>query len=101
MSGDETYNGWPNYATWRINNDILIDYLDSLEQERRTFRDERELANHLSQYLYELVEESATRGGYAAQLAMGFLDDVNWEESASHNPDLIESDDEEEEEEDD
>ena len=81
---DNTYNGWTNYATWRVNLEIF-DGLNPIEDwglERETLT-ESELAELLKEQAEELVNESAPEG-LALSYALSFLSDVNWHEIASH-----------------
>ena len=107
MSTENTYNGWTNYATWRVNLEICNDDLDGIAQDvsagyRDRFADTTELAD----YLKDTAEEVLTMDGtsdesLAYSYAMAFLSDVNWYEIASHWTDeLVQAEEEEEEEED-
>ena len=66
------YNGWTNYATWRVNIEVF-DGTNLWE-------------NASAEFCKDLVEdhiEQETKGisrGYA----LTFLDDVNWDEIAEH-----------------
>ncbi len=56
---DTTYNGWSNYATWRINLEIFdgfdpSDYYSSFDP-----TDVHELADSLQQYAEEVIFEFA------------------------------------------
>ena len=80
------YNGWTNYETWRVN----LEMLDGMSCEDFGLRiDEddidsssRELASGLESYGVELVEMDAK--GLALDLALSFLNKVNFEEIARH-----------------
>ena len=70
------YNGWTNYATWRINLEILGDI---------------EFDEHVSaDYLREITEDCVFGGrdfsglSLAKDYAQAFLDDVNYYEIARH-----------------
>ena len=81
-----TYNGWTNYETWRVN----LEMLDGMSCEDFGLRiDEddidsssRELASGLESYCVELVEMDGK--GFALDLALSFLNKVNFEEIARH-----------------
>ena len=98
---DEKYNGWTNYATWRVNLEICDDYCSSLIGEH-TFASRADLADALKEYAVEAVTgDSDTSNNLAASYAAAFLDMVNWYEIADHNADDLireDSDDEEEDE---
>jgi hypothetical protein len=92
---DTRYNGWTNYATWRVNLELLSDECDSLESNRQTFASAYELADYLKEYTETTV--SGERYGdavsqLAADYALSFVSDVNYDEIADQYPDLIESD---------
>ena len=78
-SRDTTYNGWTNYATWRVNLEIFdgIEWLEQFDDGMGVY----EAADALKQYATEILEMEGTKGltlGYA----MAFLDAVNWREIA-------------------
>jgi len=82
MSNDKTYNGWANYATWRINLE-LFDSSHFLENDGYSWNDTYDLKNELCEYVEEFIIES-TREGLARDYALAFLQDVNWYEIAEH-----------------
>jgi len=77
-----TYNGWANYATWRINLE-LFDDSSFLEHDGYSWDDTYDLKNELCEYVEEFIIES-TREGLARDYALAFLQDVNWYEIAEH-----------------
>ena len=87
---NETYNGWTNYATWRVH----LEMFDDMEADEPVrWQDIRDMA--------EDVVEASSSEGLARDYAMAFLSDVNWREIADHvNENNAENfnDDEEEEE---
>tara|TARA_R110000868_G_scaffold22624_2_gene92665 strand:- start:945 stop:1181 length:237 start_codon:yes stop_codon:yes gene_type:complete len=66
----QEYNGWSNYATWKVNNDILVDIVF----DQPTTRD----------YLEEIVEDvvftNKTEGGLIEDFARAFIRGVDFEE---------------------
>ena len=81
---DNTYNGWTNYATWRIALEIF-DGFDPIEDwglEYETLT-ESELAELLQEHAEELVSQT-TPEGLALDYALAFMSDVNWYEIARH-----------------
>lgn len=80
---DKTYNGWTNYATWRVNLEVF---------DGQTWRDYfgfrpdidnlgLALKDHVEGYVYEA---GGGDGNIAVDYAMAFLSDVNWYEIAKH-----------------
>lgn len=76
-----TYNGWTNYATWRINLEMIDGSTasDYVSGKSRNVRD-------LSDALRGRVEENITGSGsgLAVEYALAFIDYVNWREIAEH-----------------
>ena len=81
MSNDQKYNGWTNYATWRVN----LEMFDGVEEffSPESARD-----------LVESIIEETTEPGIARDYAMAFLQEVNWYEISEHLWDYVESDEE-------
>jgi hypothetical protein len=76
----QTYNGWTNYATWRVN-------LELFDGSEGTW-----CAESCREFAEELIYDS-TEEGVARDYALAFLSDVNWHEIAEHYQD--ENEDEE------
>lgn len=89
---DSRYNGWTNYATWRVNLEIF----DGMDV-RETFSidaddDASELAGAVKQYADELLTMNGNEG-LALDYARAFMADVNWYEIAEHMIDAIQPED--------
>jgi hypothetical protein len=69
------YNGWTNYATWRIN-------LEMLEGYETDTKDTYELSQELKEYVESYLEESSQ--GLVLNYALAFVSDVNWYEIAEY-----------------
>lgn len=80
MTTDTRYNGWTNYATWRVNLEIF-DGMSSVEI-CGDLDDPYKVGKVLREYAEEIIEQTAT--GLALDYAMAFLADVDWEEIATH-----------------
>ena len=83
----EKYNGWANYETWRVN----LEVLDGMSCEdfgiRPVSEDERDrdiqaLEATLESYVVEIVEMDSK--GFTLDLALSFLNKVDWQEIAEH-----------------
>lgn len=77
---DTKCNGWTNYATWRINLE-LIDGINPWE-DMQLGEDPWELAQALKAHCEELLSE--TSEGLALDYALAFMANVNWYEIAQH-----------------
>jgi hypothetical protein len=73
-----TYNGWTNYATWRIALEIF-DGENPFDYETDTYTLSRLLYDYVSDYLSENCLNQLTNN-----YAMAFIDNVNWYEIAEH-----------------
>ena len=92
----DTYNGWSNYATWRID----LEMLDGFEADSNMPEDISDMADYLQEYCISLIEES-TPDGLAKDYAFAFMSDINWREIAEHIIEDYKSNQDEEEETDD
>jgi hypothetical protein len=87
-----TYNGWTNYATWRVNLE-MIDGVDPNDMGWERL-DKLDLADCLKEYANEMLECGASEG-LALDYARAFMSEVNWREiaeSVMDNYDLYEED---------
>ena len=76
MSQDQKYNGWTNYATWRVNLEIF----DGMpEEDFEIFK----YADNCKSYAEDIIE-SQSEEGLVRDYAMAFLADVNWHEIAAY-----------------
>ena len=73
---DNTYNGWTNYETWRVNLEIFDTYI--FEDVSYPISPE-----YVSDIAEDFVDMSA-EDGLAKDYAMAFLGAVNWHEIAEH-----------------
>jgi hypothetical protein len=84
---DKTYNGWTNYATWRVNLEIFDGFDPSDYYSAFDPSDAHELGQSLKQYAEEVIFECGDARGQTNLMqdyAQAFLDDVNWREIAAH-----------------
>ena len=77
-----TYNGWTNYATWRVNLEIF-DGMSARDITGRSVPCVSELKDALKDYAEELIGCSCS-DGLAYDYAMAFLADVDWWSIADH-----------------
>jgi hypothetical protein len=78
---DKTYNGWTNYATWRVNLEIFDDFR---VMDKELMDDTYVLSKYLRETAEVYIEDSSTEDGLAQDYAFAFLSDVNWYEIAKH-----------------
>jgi hypothetical protein len=81
----EGYNGWSNYATWRVKLEL---WDDSNAWEEMTFQNIASLAIYIKETTEETLENQSTYSdgetGLILSYALAFLDDVNYYEIAKH-----------------
>ena len=84
------YNGWANYATWRVNLEIFdgVPFIEDFEGS--TY----DLSIYLKEYAEELMADGASLDSLAFSYAMAFLSDVNWYEIAESMESLKEEESE-------
>ena len=87
MTNDNSkYNGWTNYATWRVQLEMLdgqtLEDFGMIPEEGETCVGVRQLAGVLQDSCEELIATDAK--GLALDYALSFLDRVNWYELAEH-----------------
>ena len=87
---DTKYNGWTNYATWRVNLE-MFDNLSLSDFDGVGDKVDPELicVYTLAEALKERAEfyidcECPKDGSFAKDYALAFLQDVNWNEIAQH-----------------
>jgi hypothetical protein len=68
---DTKYNGWTNYATWRVNLEMFDGFEPDYEME----------ADDYKFMAIEFLEADGT-ASLAFDYAMAFIDNVNWHEIA-------------------
>jgi hypothetical protein len=72
------YNGWTNYATWRVNLEMFDGYDGASDNDLDAY----DLGQNLREMALETVAAQAS--GLALDYAEAFLADVNWYEIAEH-----------------
>jgi hypothetical protein len=75
---NEKYNGWTNYATWRVN----LEMFDGGDFASDNDLDAYDLGDSLREMAYDTLSESGS--GLVRDYAFAFLRDVNWPEIARH-----------------
>lgn len=71
---ENKYNGWTNYATWRVNLEMFSDLHSDMEGEFTT-------ADECEDYAKMLIDNGSSEG-FALDYALAFLREVNWQEIA-------------------
>jgi hypothetical protein len=75
----QTYNGWSNYATWRI----ALEWFDNFNPDENE-TDVYDLSKTLEAYVTETLEEMTVQSTLVLDYALAFTSDVNWYEIAEH-----------------
>jgi len=84
---DTKYNGWTNYATWRVNLEMFdgMDWVEAFGNPDPELTDVYELSLALKDYAEEIIElpfGGSKAEGLALDYALAFMSDVNWYEIA-------------------
>lgn len=85
MADKCTYNGWTNYATWRINLEIFDDSGEWIAEDVGPFDGLSALADYLQESAEEAIAASVDyqTDTLAYSYAEAFLGEVSWYEIAS------------------
>ena len=87
---DTTYNGWTNYATWRINLEIFDGFdLEEYFQANLSECDLDLIPDNLKDYAEEIIfanhrYDERAPSSLMEDYARAFLQDVSWYEIAQH-----------------
>lgn len=81
---NEKYNGWTNYATWRVNLEVLDGYCDNLAADGAEYNSIADLAEYLQEYAESVIFCTGTSedNSLVANYAEAFVSNVNWYEIA-------------------
>lgn len=77
MMTDGKYNGWTNYATWRVRLEMFDGYDGASENDLDAY----DLGQDLRSMAHDTICEQSE--GLAQGYALAFLDEVNWYEIAA------------------
>lgn len=81
---DNKYNGWTNYATWRVN----LEMIDGLTPDDFGLTEEQQKdAHELSLCLKDCVRDqidNSSEDGFVRDYALAFVSDVDWRQIAQH-----------------
>lgn len=98
-----TYQGWTNYATWKINLELIDPEVTAMLESGETYETTQDLAEHLESMIDDLEELAFEDVSDKNELCLtfksyahNFIEDVNWYEIAESivkdNPQLIKGD---------
>jgi hypothetical protein len=73
------YNGWTNYATWRI----ALEWFDDFNPNKHE-TDVYNLSKDLESYVEDSLGDMIIENSIVLDYALAFTSDVNWYEIASH-----------------
>lgn len=82
MSTDNKYNGWTNYATWRINLEIFDGF--ELKDHYSDKPELSEVADYIQEYLEDALETESMGNNLVLSYALAFVNQVNYREIAEH-----------------
>ena len=80
MKNENKYNGWSNYATWRINLEIFDGY-EAVEDDCINAEMLEEMAE---EHIFQGFDRYADTPPLMQDYARAFIADVNWQEIAEH-----------------
>jgi len=84
---NEKYNGWENYATWRVNLELVDgDYYGEILKNNE-YEDKDEAVFILAEYIQDDIEtylEENCNNNTTSAYALAFVSNVNWYEIAKH-----------------
>jgi len=83
MGDDNKHNGWTNYATWRINLEILSN-IEWAEDDKPTIEYLEEIVENCVFGSFPMIELTPERNGLAVDYARAFLSEVNYREILEH-----------------
>lgn len=86
MTQDNKYNGWTNYATWRVALEIF-DPFDMSDYYQTYMLKTYEFGQFLKEYADDILSEDQKgldNECLALSYARAFMDEVNWYEIADH-----------------
>ena len=81
---DKTYNGWTNYATWRVNLEVFdgLNLRDWFDREQYETLDIYEVSKWAREYAESIIDDTTQTEITAASVVNGwasaFLADVDW-----------------------
>ena len=85
---ENKYNGWTNYATWRVNLEMFdgLDPREHFSDYDSSMEGMHVLAESLQAYAedYIIYNHESASNSLMADYARAFLSDVNWKEIAAH-----------------
>jgi hypothetical protein len=87
---DKTYNGWTNYATWRVNLEVFdgLNLRDWFDREQYPTFDLYEVSEWAKEYAESVIDDTTQTEVTAASLVSGwaraFLSDVDWYSIGRH-----------------
>jgi hypothetical protein len=86
MQNENGYNGWANYATWRVKLEMFDGFdVQDLYPVEVAEKDVYGLSRQLKEYANNIIcDPFANSESLAVDYALAFLQDVHWYEIAEH-----------------
>ena len=83
---NNTYNGWTNYETWRVNLELVDGrqdhYLEMMNEDKEI--NTYDLSNMIADDVYEFLSTEVNDQSTVFSYANAFISNVNWYEIAEH-----------------
>lgn len=79
MTTDTRYNGWTNYATWRVN----LEVFDGFDTDGTTYTPDM-CRQYVDDFVDDSIRADVGAGAILAGWIASFLSDVDWREIAAH-----------------
>jgi hypothetical protein len=81
---DSRYNGWTNYATWRVNLEVFdkLNLRDHFDDIPGVYDVSQWAKDYAQDVVYNSIDD--TGGGIAEGWALAFLSEVDWASIARH-----------------
>jgi hypothetical protein len=88
MTTNNTYNGWTNYATWRVNLEVFdgFDPYDYFSDDQASMIDwlPQALKDFAEEFIFNSTYDERGQTSLMEDYARAFLQEVNWHEIAKH-----------------
>ena len=86
MNSEQTYNGWRNYATWRVNleffdNNFIYDYCEQHYQQCGELPTVHNVREYLETFMAEIIDQEYEKS-FLVSYAHSFINQVDFHDIA-------------------